>query len=59
MDAYRFYVVDSKGRVFQPPRIANCKDDAHAIRYARLFLDRQAIEIWEGARRVMRLEPKK
>lgn len=57
MTAYRIYVLDLAGHVAGPPQIVECTDDQEAIRQARQCLDAKPIEVWDGAKRVGRVEP--
>jgi hypothetical protein len=55
---YRVHVLDSDGHL----KSAECvgfRGDAEAIAYGRAILDTEALEVWEGARFVERLEPRK
>ena len=58
MRAYRFYFLNSDGHIAGPPTVAEFEDDRRAIEAAEALLDRKAIEVWELARVVIRLEPK-
>lgn len=58
MTAYRIYVLDPEGHVTGPPQIVECTDDQDALRQARQCLDGKPIEVWDGSKRVGRLEPK-
>jgi len=56
--AYRIYVVDQTGHVTEPPHIVVCDEDEQAINHARRFyLDGNPVEVWDEARRVIRLDP--
>lgn len=57
MREYRFYVLDAEGHVFGPAQITGCSDDDDAIQKAAELLDKRAIEIWDGPRRVACLKP--
>lgn len=56
MAAYRVFEVDSNGHVVKAARIIDCKDDEAAAAEARVFIDGYDIEIWDGARRVAKIE---
>jgi hypothetical protein len=58
MRLYRFYYVNSDGHITEPPRIADFPDDQTAIEAAEALLNDKAIEVWDGGRVVIRLEPK-
>lgn len=54
---YRIYVLTLEGRVAAPPHVVECADDREAIRIARDQLSDKTIEVWDKARRVIRIEP--
>jgi hypothetical protein len=58
MTVYRIYTLDPEDHVTGPPQIIVCTDDQEAMRQARQRLDAKPIEVWDGAKRVGRLEPK-
>jgi hypothetical protein len=57
MTEYRFYELTARGHIFGRAAIAECSDDNNAIEHARLLLDKRAIEIWQGARKVSSIVP--
>jgi hypothetical protein len=57
MERYRVYAFDSEGHIKKPPEIIECPDDRAIIEKGRQLLNREVIEIWSRARRVIRLEP--
>lgn len=57
MPAYRIYVVTKDGHIAQPPTVIECADDEAVLARAKRLLDDSAIEVWEHARLVHRLEP--
>lgn len=57
MLAYRIYWLEG-GHIIGPPMIIECQDDHAAIEHAESVLDAKALEVWEHARMVARLEPK-
>jgi hypothetical protein len=59
MAVYRIYVLSPDGHVTAPARLVECPDDKEAIRQARQCVGDEPIEVWEGAKRVVRLEPVK
>lgn len=59
MPLYRFYYVNSDGHITEPPRIAEFQDDRAAIVAAEALVTDKAIEVWDGPRVVIRLEPKR
>ena len=59
MTQYRLYTLSSERRkITGPPEIVDCTDDAAAVERATQLLDGHAIEVWESARLIVRLEPK-
>ena len=54
---YRVYTMRSDGQSPGPPRVIQCLSDKDAIRQTRLELGQDPVEIWEGRRRVVSLEP--
>jgi hypothetical protein len=54
MAHYRIYVTTPDGHVTAPPTVFECDDDQEAIGKAAQFVDGQAIELWEGARFIIR-----
>ena len=57
MPIYRLYVIDPDAHITVPPTLADCPDDDSAIAKRNKYLDGKAIEVWECARIVTRLEP--
>jgi hypothetical protein len=55
---YRLYFLDSDGHITSPPAIVRCEDDRAAIMSAEQLLEGKAIEIWQGARLITRIQPK-
>jgi hypothetical protein len=58
MLTYRIYWLE-RDHVIGPPMVIECPDDQAAIEAAKVMLDGKAIEVWEAARVVIRLEPKR
>jgi hypothetical protein len=57
MREYRVYsVVQGTNRIKGVPAVLVCKDDTEAVKQAKKMLDNLDIEVWEGARRVTRIE---
>jgi hypothetical protein len=54
---YRVFLLDDEGRVSQVPRMIRCTTDEDAMRRARQFQEHQAVEIWQGARLVIKIPP--
>ena len=57
--SYRVYVLEEGGHIRKAPAVLDCEDDAEAIQRAKQLLDGKPIEVWEGARVVIKLQPKK
>jgi hypothetical protein len=55
MAEYRIYRVDDKGHISQPPKVVDCESEQEAVEMAYRYFDRLAVEIWDGARFVIRL----
>ena len=58
MAEYRLYTLNSFDAISRPPEVIECADDSEAIQKATQLLDGHAIEVWQAARVVVRLEPK-
>lgn len=58
MPEYKIYSVRKDGHIARPPDVVECVNDEAAVQVAKKLLDGQLIEVWEGPRVVMRLEPK-
>ena len=56
MPEYRFYILGADGLISQPAVMAKCRDDEEAIERGKRMLDDAAVEVWQGARKVIRLE---
>ena len=54
---YHFYRIDQRGRSWGAPEIADCRSDVEAIAHARQILTGYVIEVRQGLRTVMRVEP--
>lgn len=59
MPAYRFYYINPDGHIAGPPTVAVFTDDRAAIEAAEALLGDKSIEVWEAARVVIRLAPKR
>ena len=57
MQEYRVFLIDQNGRIAEPAQILECADDKAAVEQARQYLDGRAVEVWNGARRVVHLDP--
>ncbi len=58
MPAYRFYTMSTDGHIAGPPKVLDCVEDQEALRHASNLVDGHAIEVWDGARFIARIEPK-
>lgn len=59
MTHYRVYVMSEQNRIIEAPAIIECSNHEAAAAQAREMLDGHAIEVWEQARLVIRLEPER
>jgi hypothetical protein len=57
MTDYRLYTVGNDGH-FAACRVFACENDDDAIVWAKQWIDGTAVELWNLARLVIRLEPK-
>jgi hypothetical protein len=57
MPTYRIYVLEKDDHIQRPPTVIDCPDDSAAIENAKELPDGQAIEVWDHARLVARLDP--
>lgn len=55
MTAYRLYQLRPDGRIEAPADIIECDSDEEVIAQARAMINGRDIEIWDGARVVMRV----
>jgi hypothetical protein len=55
MTEYRLYRVDDEGHIQGPPVIVSCDDDDAAIAQAKQYVDGVSIEVWDRARRIVRI----
>lgn len=58
MPEYRFYEFNKDGHVIGPPALVEFADDEAAVAAAKRQLDKNPIEVWQAARRVIQLWPK-
>jgi hypothetical protein len=56
MPEYRFYTLDPDGHIATPPTVVECQDDQTAVQRAKEALADLAIEVWESARLIARLD---
>jgi hypothetical protein len=57
MPNYRFFTLDHDGKVSTPATIHSFEDDEAAMKAAKQRLDGHGIEVWQGARLIVDLEP--
>jgi hypothetical protein len=57
VQSYRFYTIRDDGHISGPPRNYDLPNDAAAVKRARLIINEQAIEVWQGERVVASLAP--
>jgi hypothetical protein len=55
MPDYRIYTLTVHERVKKPPRVIECADDQEAVEWAKRFVVGADVEVWDGARMVVRL----
>jgi hypothetical protein len=56
MPIYKAYVLNARDHVATPPREIMADDDAEAMSKASALTDAGEVEVWEGARLVVRLD---
>jgi hypothetical protein len=54
MPHYRIYVTTTDGHITEPATLIECDDDQEAIGKAKQFVNGRAVELWEGARFIVR-----
>lgn len=57
MSDYRFYTLTPDGHIAGPPGNYWLPDDAAAVKRAQLIINENPIEVWQGTRVVVRLDP--
>jgi hypothetical protein len=57
MHEYRIFTLDENGRVAGSAMTLECIDDHAAVARAQQHLNGRAVEVWKGARMVVRLDP--
>ena len=57
MPAYRIYLIGKDQHIDGAAKVFECADDEEVVYRAKQILDGHALEIWDGARHVGRLEP--
>lgn len=59
MPTYRVYCFSEQGHVHRPPRLIDCPNDDAAMALVRQWQEECALEVWDDARRVGRIEPQR
>jgi hypothetical protein len=54
MPFYRIYQLDDGGHISAPPATVECADEQDAISKAAQVANGKAVELWEGARFIVR-----
>jgi hypothetical protein len=57
MHEYRIYTLNDDNRIAGPGVVAECPSDDVAITAAKAMLNGHAVEVWQGTRVVIRLNP--
>lgn len=57
MPHYRIYAITAENHIFGAPATIHSDNDGEAIATARSLMNGRALELWDGARYVARLEP--
>jgi len=56
MPEYRIYTLNDRNKISGPPQDITCENDQEAIQQAKQWLDGHDVEVWQGARVVVRLK---
>jgi hypothetical protein len=54
MQAYRVYVVAPDGHITAPAQVIECESEQQAIGTAAQLTNGKSVELWEGARFIVR-----
>jgi hypothetical protein len=54
MPYYRVYAITADGHVAAPPTVIECSDDQEALGKAAQHANGKSLELWEGARFIVR-----
>jgi hypothetical protein len=57
MPDYRIFTFDARGHVLHAPEVIICDTDEEALKKVKPLTDGRALEVWDGKRRVARIEP--
>jgi hypothetical protein len=55
MPHYRVYFVSDDGHISAPAHVIECEDDQEAIGKATQLTNGRSVELWQGARFIVRL----
>jgi hypothetical protein len=58
MPVYRLYTMSKDGHIAGPPTVIDCADDQESVQAAEKLADGHALEVWDSARFVVRIESK-
>ncbi len=58
MAQYRVFTLDEDGHINAPPTIVDAVDDLAVVQEAKRALNARAIEVWDSAWQIARLDPK-
>jgi hypothetical protein len=56
MTHYRIYAFGKDGSITSPPRVIESDNDDSAVDHARWFANGEDVEVWQGARLIIRLD---
>jgi hypothetical protein len=54
---FRFFALTNEGRINKPSSACHLPDDTAAVRHAKIIVEDDVIEIWQGGRVVARIIP--
>jgi hypothetical protein len=54
---FRFYALPDKGNIAKPSSACHLPDDTAAVKHAKIIIEDDAIEVWQGGRVVARINP--
>jgi hypothetical protein len=57
MTLYRLYTLSDDGHIAAPPVILDCERDQEAVETAKKQIEGHPAELWDGARRIAKLDP--
>ena len=59
MAEYQVFFIDGQNRVARPPEVFECEGEILALQKARELIGEEDIELWEGARFIVRFGGRK